>query len=337
MKKYDVVIIGAGPAGLNCAATLGDTHLKVLVLEKNAQIGPKICAGGINRSVVEYLKIPQSFIERRFNKVKLHVNTKTYTAKRNYHFLYSIDRKKLGLWQLENLKRFRNVEIRTKFLVSRIKNNFIIANGQKIYYKYLVGADGSKSITKRYLGIKPKKIGLGLQYKVFDKRYQNLEFFFNSKLFNTWCVWVFPHKDYAYIGCGANPKILNFKKLSKNFDFWLEKKQINMTNSKKECFPLDYDFQGYRFGNTFLVGDAAGLVSGLTGEGIFPALISGEEIGKIILNPYYKSERMDQILKTKRKHERILNIMINAGYFRNLFFHTGCLSLKLPFIKKKIL
>ena len=40
MKEYDVVIIGAGPAGLNCAKYLAETDKKVLILEKNKEIKP---------------------------------------------------------------------------------------------------------------------------------------------------------------------------------------------------------------------------------------------------------------------------------------------------------
>ena len=42
MESYDIIIIGAGPAGLNAAKILGDAGRRVLLLEKNAEIGPKI-------------------------------------------------------------------------------------------------------------------------------------------------------------------------------------------------------------------------------------------------------------------------------------------------------
>ena len=45
MESFDVVIIGAGPAGLKCAETLGNSNKKVLLLEKNSKIGPKPCGG----------------------------------------------------------------------------------------------------------------------------------------------------------------------------------------------------------------------------------------------------------------------------------------------------
>ena len=49
--KYDVIIVGAGPAGLSCAEVLAKGGKSVLVLEKNNEVGPKICAGGLTARV----------------------------------------------------------------------------------------------------------------------------------------------------------------------------------------------------------------------------------------------------------------------------------------------
>jgi len=50
-NKYDVIIIGAGAAGLMCAAALynADSSLRVLVLEKNSKPGRKLLATGNGR------------------------------------------------------------------------------------------------------------------------------------------------------------------------------------------------------------------------------------------------------------------------------------------------
>ena len=108
-----------------------------------------------------------------------------------------------------------------------------------------------------------------------------------------------------------------------------------ISNSKYEAFIIDFDYQGYHFENIFLVGDAGGFVSGLTGEGIYQALVSGEEIGKIILNKNYQSSKIQELLKIKKKHNRIMNFLIRCGKFRTIIFYIGVLLLKIPYFKKK--
>ena len=53
------------------------------------------------------------------------------------------------------------------------------------------------------------------------------------------------------------------------------------------------------------MGDAAGLASVMTGEGIPYALISGQEIGRKILNPDYKMAGLKRILEIKKKQKAI--------------------------------
>ena len=78
-NRYDVVIIGAGPAGLKCAEQLRDSNLSVLLIEKNKIIGPKICAGGLTRLVPDY-DIPEGSI-RSFTNQIIFIDDKKYDIK----------------------------------------------------------------------------------------------------------------------------------------------------------------------------------------------------------------------------------------------------------------
>jgi len=337
MESYDVIIVGAGPAGLKCAETLGDSKYKVLLLEKNSIIGPKVCAGGLTGKDIEYLNLPKDLIDFHYSEIKFHINNSNFNLKNKNNFAFTIDRKNLGQWQLKKLNKFKNIKIQTSARVSKIEKEFIIVNDKKISYKFLVGADGSSSIVKRHLGIKSKEVDIAIQYIIPTKKYKEFEIFFNSKLFSAWYAWVFPHKDYVSIGCGCNPKILSSKNLTENFQKWLEENKFDISNAKYEAFMIDFDYQGHQFENIFLTGDAGGFVSGLTGEGIYQALVSGEEIGKIILDENYKSNKINELLKIKKKHNELMNFLIRCGKFRTIIFYIGVLLLKIPYFKKKAL
>ena len=86
-----------------------------------------------------------------------------------------------------------------------------------------------------------------------------------------------------------------------------------------------------------MVGDAGGFVSGLTGEGIYQALVTGEEVGKIILNRKYKSSKIEDLLKIKKKHNQLMNISIKCGRFRLFVFYIGIGLLKIPYFRKKVI
>lgn len=337
MESFDVIIVGAGPAGLKCAETLGNSKYKVLLLEKNSEIGPKVCAGGLTGKDIEYLNLPKDLIDFHYDEIKFHINNSQFNLKNKNNFAFTIDRKNLGQWQLKKLNKFKNIKVKTSARVSKIEKDFIVVNNKKIAYKFLVGADGSSSIVKKHLGIKSKEVGIAVQYIIPTKKYKEFEIFFNSKLFSAWYAWIFPHKDYVSIGCSCNPKILSSKKLTNNFQKWLKENQIDISNAKYEAFMIDFDYQGYQFENIFLVGDAGGFVSGLTGEGIYQALVSGEEIAKIILDKNYESNKINELLKIKRKHNRLMNFLIKCGKFRTIIFYIGVFLLKIPYFKKKAL
>ena len=55
-----------------------------------------------------------------------------------------------------------------------------------------------------------------------------------------------------------------------------------------------------------LIGDAAGLASGLTGEGMYSALVSGETAARVILNPEYDCHELQLLIKKQQKHRRIV-------------------------------
>jgi len=218
MRYYDVVIIGAGPAGLACAEKLAKTDKKVLLLEQNKIIGPKVCAGGLLIRGSDYPDLPDKLLEYKYKRAIFHTPFNKTIIKLNKDFICTIDRKILGQWQLTKFKK-TNVTIKTKSRVTEIrKNHVIINNSEKIKFDYLVGADGSTSIVRKYLGLKTNDLGISIQYIIPTKKYKNLEIFYDSKLFYLWYAWIFPHRNYVSIGCACDPRFLSSKKLRKNFD-----------------------------------------------------------------------------------------------------------------------
>jgi len=85
--------------------------------------------------------------------------------------------------------------------------------------------------------------------------------------------------------------------------------KLTIERTRFEAARINIDYKGFVFGNRFLAGDAAGFASGLTGEGIYQAILSGEEVSKGILNRDYRYPGIKQILKIKNRQESILHIL----------------------------
>jgi geranylgeranyl reductase len=71
VETYDVIIVGAGPAGLLCAEILSGTDLSVLLLEKHESFGHKVCAGGVTGHDIEILGIPDELFEHKISSTRM--------------------------------------------------------------------------------------------------------------------------------------------------------------------------------------------------------------------------------------------------------------------------
>jgi len=325
-KIFDVIIVGAGPAGLNCAKILGNAGKKVLVIEKNAEVGPKVCAGGLTSKDLKYLSIPRGLLEFQFSEAVFSTPLTKIKIKAGGVFAYTINRRDFGQWQLSQIDK-SYVKIITSTKVTAIDQHSITTDkGEKFQYKYLIGADGTFSMVRKYLKIPTNNTLVAIQYIVPTDKYKQFELYYNSRFFSSGYAWIFPHAGFASIGCGTLAKYS--KGLRERFLIWIKNQKITIERGKYEAFAINSDYRGCQFGNIFLIGDAAGLASSFTGEGIYQALISGEEIAKKILNPSYQTNKLNKIVKFNNRHLKALNIVENVSVLRPLFLELVALALK---------
>jgi len=307
---YDVIIIGAGPAGLKCAEQFKNTKFSVLLIEKNRFIGPKVCAGGLTNLTKDF-DFPENKI-RKFEKQFLYFNDKKYSVNL-LNPIQTIDRYDLGQYQLSKIQDCENIEILKETNVLKIKEDEIVTNKGSFSFKYLVGADGSFSIVRKFLGLK-NKISIGLCFKSPEIK-DEFAFYFYPKVLGSGYTWVFPQKEYTSVGVYYDPEKINAKR-AKDFLFEFSRDK-GYEIAKLEAGPINSLYSGFKFKNIFLAGDAAGLASGITGEGISFALISGEEVGKKIIEPNYKTEKLEQVINIKRRQEKTKKMF---AFFSKTFF-----------------
>jgi len=314
-NQYDVIIIGAGPAGLECANQFKNSNLSVLLIEKNKIIGPKTCAGGLT-NLNKNFDIPKEKT-RSFPKQEIFIKEKSHTINL-VNSLKTISRFDLGQYQSQKIKKCKNVKILKETLVKEIKKNEIVTSIGNFKFKYLVGADGSNSIVRKHLGFK-SKICIGMCYNI-SKITDWFIWYVNPKKLKSGYIWVFPHKKYTNIGVYYNPDLVSAKNAKIALEDFLTFHEFDFSNSKFEAAPINYSYCGCIFDNIFLIGDAAGLASKTTGEGISFALTSGKEIAKRIMNPNYEMDDLDKILIFKKRQERMLKVFDSLPFIQTILF-----------------
>ncbi|NOQ46441.1 MAG: NAD(P)-binding protein [Desulfobulbaceae bacterium] len=330
----DVLIIGAGPGGLACAKILAESGRQVTVLERKKKIGPKVCAGGITWSgLINH--VPENLIERSFSRQYIFSNYQQTCVSEKNPIVATIDRKTLGQWMAGDARK-AGATIETSTQVMDIGKTHVIArreNGEqkKFSYRHLVGADGSTSLVRRFLNIPTRKMGIGINYQ-FQGEYEKMEWHLNTRAFGYGYGWIFPHRSTISIGAYGAQGNMSARRLKKQLIAWSADRGFNLEKEPPRAALINFDYQGFAFDTRWLIGDAAGLASGLTGEGIYPAIVSGEAVAKKILDPAYPANEITMMVKKQSRHQRIIKLSARNKVISSLLMESFIVMLRLKIL-----
>lgn len=357
MEKYDVIIVGAGPAGSTAAYYIN--NLKVLIIDKFDFPRDKACGGGLLNSLDWPLEFDNfKKIEPRLNKysnstVNAYWNKMPITTFRPNHFFDQVKRAEFDHLLLQEALLKENVSFK-KFNLKTIKENgqgdnqeFIISDGEKeISTRFLIGADGVYSLVSRFIGNKPLSInqsGLCLEYDIVcEKKSLDVHLVggFGREIGYSW---IFPTLDGYYVGLGI------VRKPKKPLKEYLD--ELLSWGIEKEFLPKDYKIRKI-FGGTdplkvpkkyctdkiMLCGDAMGLVKIWSGEGIYYAMKSGKIAGKTITeNQVNLEKRYKQNIKATIKDVSATPYVpprfITVNFF-SVLFHLSLIPLPFGIMQK---
>lgn len=328
---YDVIIIGAGPAGTNTAFYLGESGFKTLILDKCSFPRVKVCAGGLPYHIKDYGLDIDDIIECKSDsaifsykgkdKIILKFNNFTIDMVMRHNFDYYLLNRAIK----ENAI-FNSDEI---FLKGEFENDLISITTNKNIYKtkYLVGADGAcSSVNKFFNIIRKDNLGITINAEVEvteeRKRRQGRNISLDLGKVDMGYSWIFPKKNHLSIGIGAaKNKFKNFKKF-----FFRNLKYLDINDDdiikirmiKGHALPFFSEEEKLNKKNVLLVGDAANLVDALSGEGIYYAMKSGELAANSIIQTETNNIDIDCYNDLIRK--TILTDLTYSKKFADLFF-----------------
>jgi len=332
---YDVIIVGAGPAG-TCAALYGHRQgLKTLLLDKSQFPRDKTCGDALSGKSVKVLddlglisgvdNLNGSIIKRiifgnpRHSECELLLD-KSLNKKHITHG-YVIPRIAFDNFMLEEAKKVSKYE--DGFTVNDLifdNNNIVVGvkgrtkNGEEKEFRgnLVFGADGPSSIVSKKAGLydmnmEHTAVGIRCYYENVKDLTDQIELHYVKEM-NPGYFWIFPAgQNRANIGVGLLKSIVK-KEERKLSDIMLDViDSENFRHRFKDAVPMEKpkgwnlpfgSIKRENHGDGFLLlGDAAGLVDPFTGEGIGNAMVSGRIASEIAARSKRDNNFTKQYLK----------------------------------------
>lgn len=311
MERFDVLIIGGGPAGSTCARALRRGGMNVAVLDQATFPRDKVCAGWITPSVPQTLEIDlveygskHTLQPIRGFRIGL-IGMRLGITDIRYHetVSYGIQRRDFDNYLL----RRSGAHLLTGINVNSLRREgwgWTVNNGFSA--PMLVGAGGHGCPVARALGARlsgestvvAKEIEFLLPESARETckvNSQQPELYFCHDLAGY--GWCFRKGDYLNIGLGRNDRCDLSRHVDEFLTFLQNERGVPAPpmHLKGHAYLLYDQSRRKRFeNNALLVGDAAGLAYPRSGEGILPAVESGLFAAETILaaNGNYSAEQL---------------------------------------------
>jgi menaquinone-9 beta-reductase len=328
MEKYDVVVIGAGPAGACAAYLLAKSGIKVLVIDKEHFPRCKPCAGGLTTkalkcfdfSITEEVKyvtksITVSYKGKIFHKISGNKVLTEMVERTDFDHFFMTKAVSSGAIFLDGSKVEK---------VFRENEEFVVETNERVFRcEYLIGADGASSIVNRTFNIVEKDLyGFAVETNcpISGEMMGNFDMSFDFGVIPNGYLWIFPKDQYLCIGAyTANKKM---KHINKYLIEYIEKLGLSPESEKftghiTPFYGINYKQPDYP---CILVGDAAGFVDYWTGEGVYYAVKSGTIAAEVILSSINAASFQSGLLQTRYDREIIQGLKL--GYYLGKAFYN---------------
>ena len=279
-----MLVVGAGPAGSSTAIHLARAGAKVLLADKARFPRDKPCGGGLTGRALKRIPVdPSPVVERDVDRFRLRLRYgSTFTRNHDEPLIRMTQRRRLDAFLVEQAAAAGAV-VRDGIRVEEldIDDSGVSARfgGEAVGADVLVGADGANGVVARSAGLGEGIVrGVALEGNVplealggdFE-RTAGIELAVLPGGYG----WVFPKGDHANLGVGGwggeGPRLRDhLARLARAHGVAYE----SVTDLRGHRLPMRRLGTLAQAGRVLLVGDAAGLVDPLSGDGMYEAFVS---------------------------------------------------------------
>jgi geranylgeranyl reductase family protein len=281
MKHFDVAVVGGGPAGSATAIRLAEAGAAVLLVDKARFPRDKPCGGGLTMRAVRLCPVdPQPVVEEEVDLVELRFRYGDSVLRgARAPVILMTQRRRLDAFLLD-AAREHGVEVREG---TRIDARDPPAD-------VVVGADGANGTTARALGLGAGIVhGVALEgnasYDALDRARYSRRAVIELADIPGGYGWVFPKGSHANVGVGvwerAAPELRHhLQRLCRAHG--LEPAQLAELRGHR--LPLRRPGTAIAGERALLVGDAAGLIDPVSGDGMYECFVSARLAADAILD-----------------------------------------------------
>jgi flavin-dependent dehydrogenase len=289
IQRYDLIIIGGSFAGLACARTAALRGLKVAVIDSKSEPGARIRSTGIVvKEASDDFDLP-SRLMRKVRGVRLYApNNRFADFSAPGYFFQATDTAGVLRWMAAEAERAGATLLYDRKFEGAVEHERGVALPKLgLHASFLIGADGARSRVAEIFGLSRNVnflAGVEIEcdpLKDLDPRF--LHCFADSRIAPGYIAWIVPGVDTTQIGVAARrPEKPDLGELLLRLKTVCDIREIRVTQRRSGLIPSGGTLEHLGTNRVMLIGDAAGMVSPITGGGIHTALHFGRRAAQLV-------------------------------------------------------